>query len=146
MALQLAGVDPTAFPDGAGTRDLLAELRSTLNVDGSFGNGDNPFSHAYALIALSRTEAGVPGTALTWLAEQQCTTGDNAGGFGFDGTCQTADPDYTALAVEGLIAGGLAADSAAVSAGTGWLVARQGADGDLGGNTNSTGLAGNAFG
>ena len=56
------GSIPTAFPDGAGgTRDLLAELRSVLNPDGSFGSSDDPFQHAYALLALSRTAAGVAG-------------------------------------------------------------------------------------
>ena len=76
FALQVAGVDPTTFPDGAGgTRDLLAELRSTLNADGSFGASDDPFRHAYVLLALSRTAAGAPESAVDWLAAQQCTDG-----------------------------------------------------------------------
>ncbi|WP_111766136.1 hypothetical protein [Nakamurella deserti] len=147
LALQIAGVDTAAFPDGAGgTRDLLGELRSTLNADGSFGTADDPFRHAYALIALSRTEAGAPATALSWLAAQQCAEGANAGGFGYDADpCTSADPDYTALAVEGLLAGGLTGDDATVATATAWLSAQQGTAGDLGGNTNSTGLGGNAF-
>lgn len=145
FALQIAGVDATTFPDGAGgSRDLLADLRSTLNVDGSFGTSDDPFRHAYALLALSRTDAGAPASAVSWLSAQQCTDGVAAGSFGFDG-CAGADPDYTAVAVEGLLAAGVDADAPVITAATGWLAAQQSAVGDLAGNTNSTGLAGNVF-
>ncbi len=145
LALQIAGIDPAVFPDGSGgTRDLLAELRSVLNPDGSFGTADDPFQHAYAVIALSRTTGGAPAPAVTWLRARQCTDTVAAGAFGYAG-CDTADADYTAVAVEGLLAAGVTADDPAVTAATGWLVAHQSAAGDLAGNTNSTGLAGNVF-
>ncbi|MEO5834711.1 MAG: hypothetical protein ABIR83_15245 [Nakamurella sp.] len=145
LALQIAGVDPTTVPDGAGgTRDLLTDLRSTLNADGSFGTSDDPFRHAYALLALSRTEAGAPASAVSWLAAQQCTDASAAGSFGFGG-CAGADADYTAVAVEGLLAAGVDAGGPTVSAATAWLTTQQSSAGDLAGNTNSTGLVGNVF-
>lgn len=55
LALQVAGLDPTAFPSASGSRDLITELRGTLNADGSFGSSDFPFVHALALYSLART-------------------------------------------------------------------------------------------
>ena len=144
FALEIAGLDPTAFPDGAGTRDLLAELRSVLNPDGSFGSSDDPFLHAFVLLALSRTSAGVPTTAVEWLRSRQCQESPAVGAFGYK-DCSTADPDYTALAVDGLLAAGVPASDPAVTDALGWLSQQQAADGGVAGNTNSTGLVGQAF-
>lgn len=145
LALQIAGLDPSAFPDGADTRDLPAELRSVLNADGSFGSSDTPFVHAFALIALSRTQAGAPDVAVEWLAAQQCADPVAAGAFGFDATCASADPDYTAIAVQGLLAAGVEQADPIIAAAIGWLSAQQSEAGDVAGNTNSTGLVGQVF-
>lgn len=144
FALQVAGLDPSTFPDGVGgSRDLLTELRSVLNPDGSFGSSDDPFKHAYAMVALGRTVGGVPAAAVSWLRGQQCGDAPAAGAFGYDGTCAGADPDYTALAVEGLLAAGVDPADSVIAAAAGWLAARQ-ADGALD-NTNTVGLVGQTF-
>ena len=143
LALQIAGLDPTAFPGTAGSRDLLAEIRSVLNADGSFGSYDDPFLHGFALIALGRTAVGAPAVAVQWLEQQQCTEPSAAGAFGYEG-CATADPDYTAVAVQGLLAAGVPADDPVVVAALDWLQGQQAAGG-IAGNTNSTGLAAQAL-
>ena len=144
LALQIAGFDPTAFPGAAGDRDLLAEIRSVLNADGSFGSYDDPFLHSFALLALARTAAGVPDVAVGWLEQQQCTDPAAAGAFGYAG-CASADPDYTAVAVQGLLGAGVPADAPTVVAALDWLQQQQAADGGIAGNTNSTGLGGQAL-
>lgn len=144
LALQIAGLDPTAFPDGAGgTRDLLSELRSVVNPDGSFGDYDDPFLHPYVLFVLSRTVTGVPESSVSWLESQQCTDPSALGSFGYDG-CATADPDYTALAVQGLLAAGVDSADPVIESAVAWLKAQQ-VDGGIAGNTNSTGLVGQVF-
>jgi hypothetical protein len=151
LALQVAGLDPAALPSGGvggGARNLVADLRGVLGADGSFGSGDTAFSHAIALIALSRTDGGVPPAALSWLRSQQCAdqTDPAFGSFGWSPGCGSPDPDATALAIQGLVAGGLAASDQSVSSAAGWLAAKQEADGGFpssfgGANANTTGLA-----
>src|SRR6478735_4085266 len=75
LALQVAGLDPTVFPDGAGgTRNLPAELRLAMLPDGAFGPNDFPLVHSLAMLALRRTAGGVPAPAVNWLQAAQCTT------------------------------------------------------------------------
>ncbi len=144
LALEIAGLDPTTFPGPAGNRDLLGELRAALQPDGSFGAADEPFRHAYAVLALSRTTAGTPASAVRWLQQQQCTAPPEAGSYGFGG-CAGPDPDYTALVVQALLAAGVDSVDGAIADATHWLLGRQSETGDVAGNTNTTGLAGQAF-
>lgn len=147
LALQVAGLDPTTFPDGKSTRNLLAELRSAMNADGSFGTGDVPFTHAVALLALARTEGGVPAQALNWLADQQCATGANKGSYGYS-AC-VGDVDSTALAIQALQGAGVSNSATPIAGASTWLISQQdtgggfAASGDV--NANSTGLAGQAL-
>lgn len=147
LALQVAGLDPTAFPSGGKTRNLLAELRAVQNADGSFGADDVPFIHALALYTLSRTDGGVPTASVSWLKSQQCRTkGDaNFGAYGYQG-CDGVDVDGTALAVQALTAAGVGASDPAVADARSWIVGQQDKTGGLpssfgGLNTNSTSLA-----
>ncbi len=147
LALQIAGLDASDFPDGAGgTRDLLAELRATLKPDGSFGTGDVAFLHAYALLALARTAGGVPASAVSWLEAQQCTdaAGAGFGSYGYGG-CDQADPDATAMAIQALLTAGVDPGVDRVANARAWLIGRQAADGGIADNTNSTGLGGQAL-
>lgn len=152
LALQIAGLDPTVFPAGNGTRDLIADLRDIQNEDGTFGTSANPypFSQALPILALARTVSGAPESALTWLVSQQCA--DQASpeygsfyGYYFEGAppiCETGDSDSTAMSVQALLAAGVPATDPAVVAAQSWLITAQAVDGGSGANTNSTGLAG----
>ena len=147
LGLEVAGLDPTNF---GGNRDLIADLMSALNSDGSFGsaNGNKvPFLQSLAMLALSRTEGGVPPQATAWMLSQQCTTsGSSNGSFGWPSGCATADPDSTSMAIQALEAAGIPSDNPAVVAAEQWLKTQQ--DSVTGGilsygtpNSNSTGLA-----
>jgi hypothetical protein len=152
LGLEVAGLDPTTFPDGSGTRDLIADLRSALNADGSFGAAgtDSIFSHPLAMLALARTDGGVPAQATNWMVAQQCTdtTSANVGSFGWSTGCTSPDTDSTAMVIQGLMAAG--ADDSVIKAASAWLVRQQGADGGFATslsaeNSNSTGLAAQAL-
>ena len=145
LTLQVAGLDPTAYPAGTDTRNLIADLRSAQNPDGSFGTSDFPFAHALALVTLSRTDGGVPAASVAWLQARQCATaGDTFGAFGFNG-CDGVDVDGTALAVQALLAAGVPATDASVVDARNWLIGAQQSDGALPSsfgapNTNSAAL------
>ncbi len=150
-----AGLDPTDV-DGV---DLEMELRSLQRLDGTDAgrfSDRNPhapdaatvFGHATALLALSRTDDGVPVAASSFLAAQQCPDG----GFRLEvGPCSPgeSDSDVTAVALQALRVSpaGTAVDGA-LARGLGWLLAAQLDDGSFRGsgstaipNANSTGLA-----
>ncbi|MCL2471875.1 MAG: hypothetical protein FWF25_09105 [Propionibacteriaceae bacterium] len=151
LALEVAGLDPAAMPVSGGTRNLLADLRSVVNADGSFGASDNIFSHALALLALARSTGGVPPIATNWLLAQQCmdATSANVGSFGWSRDCSSPDPDSSAMDVQALRAAGVADDSAPMIAAQAWLASQQDPSGGVASfgtlNTNSTGLLAQAY-
>lgn len=145
---------------------LETELRSLMSTGGQPGrfsdrnphapDVSNTFGHALAVLALSHSEAGVPGAAVGHLLDQQCPDG----GFrlfvdrtaGCDDTA-LSDADTTAVALQALAAVPRSQPVAdALGRGLGWLLARQRPDGSFGGsgpnvapNANSTGLAAHAL-
>jgi len=148
LGLEVAGLDPTNF----GGRDLIADLMSALNSDGSFGSAFGnkvAFLQALAMLALARTDGGVPPQATAWMLKQQCTTGTNSGSFGWPSGCSTADADSTSLAIQALVAAGVPSDNPAVVAAEQWLKTQQDSTGGILSygtpNTNSTGLAAQAL-
>jgi len=148
LALEVAGLDPTTFPAVGGPRNLIGELRSVLNPDGSFGaaNSDSVFSHPLALLALARTAGGVDPSAIGWLAEQQCADGS----FGWAPDCSAPDADSTALAMQALSAAGAASGDPVLAKAQAWLLTQQDASGGFtslwaGVNTNTTGLVSQAL-
>lgn len=153
LALQVAGFDPTVFPAGTGTRNLLLELRTAQNADGQFGSSWNGFGQPLAVLALARTEGGVPAAAVTWTQGQQCTTEGSAddGAYGYS-PC-SGDVDVTAMIVQALLAAGVPATDPSIADAVAWLTAIQTAAGDGSlpaawapiANTNSTGLGGQAL-
>ncbi len=155
LALQIAGLDPTVFPADAGTRDLIGDLRDIQNADGTFGSSANPYPFAQALpiLALARTVSGAPESALTWLVSQQCAdkASSEFGSFygyyseGAPPICESGDSDSTAMSVQALLAAGVPASDPSILAAQNWLITAQAADGGLGANSNSTGLAGQTF-
>lgn len=149
-AAQLTGLDPTSF----GGTDLVARLRSQLTASGRFSDTpaefdiSNAFGQSFALLALARTDAGVPAPAVAFLAGSECPGGGFPLNYG-EATC-TPDTDATAMAVQALLVPG--GDPAAAVRGADWLVATQQPDGSFAGtgttatpNSNSTGLAAQAL-
>ncbi|MFL6101513.1 MAG: prenyltransferase/squalene oxidase repeat-containing protein [Actinomycetales bacterium] len=135
LVADVQGADVTAF----GGRDLEHDLRTNMTASGGQagrfadqGNtpdSSNGFSQAFGLLALARTNGGVPADAVTFLLAQQCPSGGfrlfyDSGDACTDST--QADTDATGLAVQAL---GAAPSSAAVTTAKGqavaWLVSHQ---------------------
>lgn len=158
LGLVVAGLDPSAFPTPDGPRNLVDDLASAMQPDGSFGDplavyGDNVYSHPLALLALARAGASIPAVAISWLEDQQCTdsSSPNYGSYGWANDCSAPDTDSTAMVVQALEAAGVAADQASVAQALTWLSAQQSPSGGFassfgGVNANSTGLAAQALG
>jgi hypothetical protein len=154
-ALAVIGLDPTAFPTSEGPRNLLADLRSTINTEdslrnddgslnpdyGSFVNAasDNAFSHSLGVLALARTQAGSPDAVNIWLQNQQCSSGTNHGAFGWGDSCQVPDTDTTALAAQALFAAGTTWANPISNLAIQWLETQQDASGGVA-NSWGTGL------
>ncbi|MDR0488328.1 MAG: terpene cyclase/mutase family protein [Propionibacteriaceae bacterium] len=143
LALMVAGEDPTSF-DG---RNLLFEIRSVMNADGSFGNpgSDSSFNHSLAMLALARTDGGVPVQATQWILGRQCSTD---GSFGWSSGCGGADIDMTAMVLQALQASG-ASGSPEYAMAEQWLISKQESSGGFSAfgapNANSTGLGSQAL-
>jgi LPXTG-motif cell wall-anchored protein len=154
FAAVAAGRDPLDF-GGHNMRQRTLALVDPANgwlMDSSSGalvNGGNMFDQSLAVLGLAGS-GGVPENVVAFLLKQQC----DDGGFRIqlsadEASACVSDVDATAMAVQALyVAGGTAAASDAVD----WLIGVQGDDGGLTadgsagpGNTNSTGLAGQAF-
>ncbi|MBT8223940.1 MAG: peptidase [Dactylosporangium sp.] len=147
LAVEVRGGDPAAF----GGVDLIDRLGSLLAASGRFsdrsawGDYSNMFGQSLAVLALDRTAAGAPGTAVSFLAASHCADG----GFPvqFETTPCVSDVDATAMAVQALLAAG---ESTAVTAGVSWLLSVQATSGGFANasgvaNANSTGLAAQAL-
>jgi hypothetical protein len=147
LAAEVRGLDPATF----GGVNLPARLAARLTASGrysdhsEFGDFSNAFSQALAVIATSRLGRAAP-SAVSFLAGTECSNGGFPLVFG-QKTC-TSDPDATALDVQALLAAGRPGPA---SRGLGWLGSVQRSDGGFASppstlsNTNSTGLAGEAF-
>jgi hypothetical protein len=151
-ALQIAGLDPSVFPVSGGvTRDLVAELRSTVGVSGEFGSGGSPFTWALGVLALARTADGVPVRAVAHLASKQCADGSpNDGAYGWTDGCSDADPDATALVLQALTAAGVPSSHPGILNAEAWLMGTQELEGGFAtswgsANANTTGLAAQAL-
>ncbi|MFI9012102.1 prenyltransferase/squalene oxidase repeat-containing protein [Actinosynnema sp. NPDC053489] len=147
LAAQVAGADPTSF----GGVDLEAGLLALLTPSGRFsdhsayGDHSNAFSQSLALLALDRTPAGAPVSAVDFLVGTRCPDG----GFPLDpaATPCASDVDSTAMVTQALQAVGRPREA---RQGLSWLVGVQNADGGFGSgtkppNANSTGLAAQAL-
>jgi hypothetical protein len=120
----------------------------------------NVFSQVYAVVGLSRS-GGVPQNVVSFLLKQQCSDGHFRLFETASTTCNQdhspGDVDATALAIEAINAargiGGATVPRARFDGAVAWLMAHQRADGSFNGgvgsagvNSNSTGLAAQAFG
>ncbi|WP_052848971.1 fibronectin type III domain-containing protein [Streptomyces avicenniae] len=142
--------------------DLEAELRALMATTGPDAgrftdhhpggpDNSNTFGQSLAVLALARTDDGVPAAAVTDLTERQCPSGGFrlTPGTGAQGETCTGDTDATALAVQALLTVPRTDTlDRVLGRAVGWLLARQDtATGAFGGtgptrdpNANSTGL------
>jgi hypothetical protein len=147
LATEVRGLDPATF----GGVNLPARLSALLTASGrysdhsKFGDFSNAFSQSLAVIATSRLGGAAP-SAVSFLAGSECSDGGFPLDFG-QKTC-APDPDATALDVQALLAAGRPGPA---RRGLSWLASVQRSDGGFASppstlsNTNSTGLAGEAF-
>ena len=138
LAVLASGNDPDGFLPA---RDLEEELRALAATDGSFS--EDLYTHSLAVIALSRTSSGAPAGAVDWLVSQQNDDGSWSNPFSPD----EGDVDYTAAAVQALVAAG---EDTGLEAGVGFLTETQNPDGSWPNpfdqpNANTAGLAGQAL-
>jgi hypothetical protein len=113
LALHAAGMDPRRF---AG-RDLVTEIKSSLDSDGRFGNAP-VLDDALAVLALEADDVRPTKRASAWLLDAQCPDG----GWAFDqpwdpihddAHCHSGDSDFfdsdsntTSYVVQALVANG----------------------------------------
>lgn len=121
-----AGIDPTSF----GGLDLPSLLLATQGAEepGLFGGADPTYDgvlrQSIAILGLVASDTTVPGTASTWLADQQCDAAVPAAAGGWEdyradllAPCSVPDPNNfdnpgpesnaTAFAVQAMVATGL---------------------------------------
>jgi Prenyltransferase and squalene oxidase repeat len=147
LASEVDGQNPAAF----GGVNLPARLASLLTPSGrysdhsKYGDYSNAFSQSLAIIATSRL-GGAAASAVNFLASSQCANG----GFPlyFAQAKCVSYPDATAMDVQALLAAGKFGPA---ERGLRWLASAQQPDGGFIAppgkipNSNSTGLAGEAF-
>ena len=150
LAMQTGDLDPSTYLGSTGTRDLYADLQSTIQPDGAVSTAPTAYGQSFAILALFGADSGIPDQMLTWLLAQPCTDASSPGfgGYGFagPGSCDDADPDSTALAVIALASASTSAGSKAVSDSRTFLTSVQDPSGGFaspfsGINANTTGLA-----
>jgi len=131
--------------------------RNPSSSDPVAADSNNGFGQALAILALSRTESGVPTPAVEFLLAQQCPNGGFRLIYSATPGCVSnarSDTDSTAVAIQALLAADRTpAVSAALSAAASWLLSQQDpGTGGFGGsgstaalNANSTGLSAQAL-
>lgn len=130
VAAKAAGLDPK----NVGGTDLIATITGGYDsAKGTYASDD--FSQSIAMLGLACTGNTVPSAALSALKSTQLSDG----GWGFGGS---SDPDTTAIAMQALLAGGVAKDDPAVTKAITWIKTNQLPDGGWGfapeSNTSST--------
>lgn len=130
VAAKAAGLDPK----NVGGANLIATITGGYDASkGTYASDD--FSQSIAMLGLACTGNTVPSAALSALKATQLSDG----GWGFGGS---SDPDTTAIAMQALLAGGVAKDDPAITKATTWIKTNQLPDGGWGfapeSNTSST--------
>lgn len=130
MAAKAAGLDPR----NVGGTNLITTITGGFDAARGTYAGDD-FSQSIAMLGLACTGNTVPVSALSALKATQLSDG----GWGFGGS---SDPDTTAIAMQALLAGGVAKDDPAITKAITWIKTNQLPDGGWGfapeSNTSST--------
>jgi len=116
-----------AAPLGFGTSTLAATIGSP-NSNGSFASDQHFTDTLFAALAKKLLVGSVPSSTVAYIESKQQAAGSWA--YNAD-TTTTTDPDIdtTGLAVQALIAGGVAQDDPAITHALAWLASQQNADG-----------------
>lgn len=134
LGAKALGLDPKSV----GGKDLIAAV--TSHYDAAKGlYADDSFSQSVAMLGLACTGNSVPAGASTALKAAQVTAD---GGWGFGGV---SDPDTTAIAVQALLAAGVARADPVVAKALAYLKASQGDDGGFGYDTSESNVSSTAF-
>lgn len=122
LAVVCAGQDPRRL----GGVDLLAVVEQAGDpASGQYGY--DLTSHAFAVFALAATGRPLPASALAWLRQAQ--TPEGGWSWSGDPAAGGADTNSTALAIQALAAGGVAASDPAIQSALAYLHTEQNADG-----------------
>lgn len=154
LVAEVRGTNPEKF----GGVDLVARLRALVTPSGrvsdrsAFGDFSNAISQSLAIIALRRTRGGVPASVVNYAVATRCADGGYPVFFDSAPSAPCAgDTDATAFVAQALLATHRYADA---NRALSWLAARQqpngglssfDGDGSTAPNTNTTGVAGQAF-
>jgi hypothetical protein len=124
------GLDPTSFdPAGNGSPVNLVTAMGSGNADGSFGPATSFNQTLFAALAKKLVDGSVPAATTNYIRTKQKPAN---GGWAFDadtGTNTDADVDTTSLAIQALIAGGVAPADPAVQNGLAFTASQQNGDG-----------------
>jgi hypothetical protein len=124
------GLDPTSFdPNGNGSPVNLVTAMGSGNADGSFGPAGAFNQTLFAALAKKLVDGSVPATTTNYIGTKQKPAN---GGWAFDadtGTNTDADVDTTSLAIQALIAGGVAPTEPSVQNGLAFTASQQNGDG-----------------
>jgi Prenyltransferase and squalene oxidase repeat len=124
------GLDPASFdPAGNGGPVNLVMAMGSGNADGSFGPAGAFNQTLFAALAHQLVNGSVPAQTVQYIRSKQKPAN---GGWAFDadtGSVTEADVDTTSLAIQALIAGGVAPTDAAVQNGLAFIAAQQNEDG-----------------
>jgi hypothetical protein len=124
------GLDPTSFdPAGNGSPVNLVAAMGSGNADGSFGPANAFNQTLFAALAKKLVDGSVPPATTSYIRTKQKPSN---GGWAFDadtGTNTDADVDTTSLAIQALIAGGVAPTDPSVQNGLAFIASQQNGDG-----------------
>jgi hypothetical protein len=124
------GLDPTSFdPAGNGSPVNLVAAMGSGNPDGSFGPATAFNQTLFAALAKKLVDGSVPSATTSYIRTKQKPSN---GGWAFDadtGTNTDADVDTTSLAIQALIAGGVAPTDPSVQNGLAFTASQQNGDG-----------------
>ncbi|NPV08586.1 MAG: hypothetical protein HPY83_11585 [Anaerolineae bacterium] len=124
LAFTAAGRDASDV-DGV---DLIGVIGDSLDAEGKFGGPEAILTdHLYAMLALTSAGQEVPSAAVDWLVARQAPNG----GWAWNASPDEADTDSntTALALQALVAAGVASDELAVTSALEYLRGLQNEDG-----------------
>jgi prenyltransferase beta subunit len=131
LAAVISGNNPSQF----GGNDLVQILLEYYDPQqGSFGDPQNTWHQSFSLLALSAANAEIPDGIIETLIQLQ----QPDGGWEYSPGMGTS-PDTTGLVIQGLLAGGLQANSEAINRGIDYLRVNQSNDGGWG-DSSTTGF------
>jgi hypothetical protein len=123
LAVLAGKLDPTAF----GGHDLIVHLGTLLNTTtGAYDHGST-FGQSLAILALKGAGVAIPASAITELKGLQDT--DGSWNYQASSDSTAGDTNSTAVAVEALIAAGVAASDASMAKAIAYLHTQQNTDG-----------------